>query len=56
MLNWRNLMIWSEEKLARLDIAAVNLACAADFPDAPSESIVRECVDRLNHYAKCVAD
>src|SRR5262249_19759883 len=56
MLNWRDLVTLPEEDLARLDVAEVNLACAADFPDAPSPAVIRECIDRLNHYAKCTAD
>jgi hypothetical protein len=54
MLHWKELIGCSDEQLAALDVAEVNLACAADFPDAPTAEMVTECLDRLNHYAKWI--
>jgi hypothetical protein len=56
MLDWRNLALLSDAELSRLDVAAVNLACAAWLPDAPTEAQILECLDRLDHYARCAED
>ena len=54
MRHWKELVRLSEEELSRLDVAEVNLACAAELPGAPTPFQVRQCIDRLNRYAKCV--
>jgi len=54
MLHWKDLTGLSDEQLGALDVAEVNLACAADLPDAPTAAQAAECIARLNHYAKCV--
>jgi hypothetical protein len=43
----------SDDQLGNLDIAEVNLACAAGLPGGPTEPQARECIDRLDHYARC---
>lgn len=55
-LDWRKLVWMSDEELGRLDMAAINLACAEGLPGAPTPAQVDECLDRLDHYARCVAD
>ena len=53
MLHWKSLCCLSDEELAKLDVAEANLVCAKGLPG--SESIpYAECIDRLNHYARCV--
>lgn len=55
MLHWKQLANLTDDELATYDIAEVNLACAEGLPDA--EKIDHfECIDRLNHYARCAAD
>jgi hypothetical protein len=39
--------------LGNLDIAEVNLACAEGLPGEPTREVAAECLDRLNHYARC---
>lgn len=56
LLDWRKLVGMSDEELGRLDVAAVNLACAEGLPGAPTPAQVAECIDRLDHYARSVAD
>ena len=56
MLDWRKLAILSDGELSRLDTAAVNMACAAGLPDAPTEAQILECLDRLDHYARSAED
>jgi hypothetical protein len=53
VLDWRQLVRLPEAELARLDVAAVNLACAADLPNAGPID-VPECLRRLDHYAEGV--
>lgn len=53
MLDWLQLVHLSDADLARLDIARVNLACAAGLPgsdqiDEPA------CLDKLDYWARCV--
>src|SRR2546421_245112 len=56
LLDWRKLVRMSDDELSRLDVAAVNLACAEGLPGAPTPAQVPECIDRLDHYAHCLAD
>lgn len=53
MLPWKSLCHLSDEELAKIDVAEVNLACAEGLPGAESIPYA-ECIDRLNHYAYCV--
>ncbi len=53
MLHWKSLCLLTVEELAMLDVAEVNLACAEGLPGAESVPYA-ECIDRLNHYARCV--
>jgi hypothetical protein len=54
MLNWKQLVLESNEQLPVHDLAEVNLACAEGL--LGSEHINHdECIDRLNHYARCAA-
>jgi hypothetical protein len=55
MLHLKQLVRLSDEQLANLDVAEVNLACAEGLPRA-EQIPYAECVDRLNHYARCVHD
>lgn len=34
----------------------MNLACGEGLPGAPTPAQVTECLDRLDHYARCIAD
>ncbi|MCI0455604.1 MAG: hypothetical protein L0Z62_01325 [Gemmataceae bacterium] len=53
MLAWQQLVHQSDDELSRLDIAEVNLACAAGLPDA--EGIDPElCQFRLDYWARQV--
>jgi hypothetical protein len=53
VLDWKDLVRLPEGELARQDIAAVNLACAAGLPG--SEQIdVRACLHRLEEWARQV--
>ena len=52
MLRWRELVHLSDEQLAALDVAEINLACAEDLPGAEKIDHA-ECIHRLNHYAWC---
>jgi len=52
MLRWQDLTGLSNEQLGALDVAEVNLACAEEFPEVGSLDAL-ECIQRLNHYAKC---
>jgi hypothetical protein len=53
MLGWKDLVRLPEGELARQDIAAVNLACAAGLPG--SEQIdVLACLNRLDEWARQV--
>jgi hypothetical protein len=53
MLDWRQLASLPEEALGALDVAEVNLACAAGLPGA--EDIDHErCLRTLDHWAECV--
>lgn len=52
MLDWKQLVFESDEQLATRDVAEVNLACAEGLPGAEKINHF-ECIDRLNHYARC---
>jgi hypothetical protein len=53
LLDWKKLVWYSEAELAGLDIAAVNLACAAGLPS--SERIDYDlCLSRLDYWARAV--
>jgi hypothetical protein len=54
MLHWKQLVMLPEDELARLDIALVNLACAADLPDAPGPVVWEACIKRLDHWASLI--
>ena len=51
MLHWKRLTNLSDDVLATYDIAAVNLACTADLPDAPGPSIIQKCLHKLDEWA-----
>jgi hypothetical protein len=51
VIPWMSLMLLSESERARMDIAAVNLACAAGLPAGPRETDARDCLKRLDEYA-----
>jgi hypothetical protein len=53
MRHWKQLVRLSDPELGQIDLAEVNLGCAADLPDAAPLPYA-ECLDRLNHYARCV--
>jgi hypothetical protein len=53
MFHWKVLARLSEEQLGALDVAEVNLACIEGLPGAANLPYA-ECLDRLNHYARCV--
>jgi Transglutaminase-like superfamily len=52
---WQQLACLSEEELARQDVAVLNLATAEGLPGGPTPRQERECIDRLDHYARTVA-
>jgi len=53
MLHWKKLVGLTDEQLATLDIALVNLACAADLPK--SAGIDQDaCVVKLDYWARRV--
>jgi hypothetical protein len=54
MLSWTELAKTPEVALQHYDVAHYHFACATGLPDAPTTSQVAECIDRLNHYARCV--
>lgn len=54
MLHWKQLTSLTDEVLATYDIAAVNLACTADLPDAPGPLTIMECLHKLDEWAKLV--
>lgn len=53
MLDWKQLVLESNEQLANRDIAEVNLACAAGLPDAGAIDVDR-CRERLDYFARRV--
>lgn len=53
MLDWKQLVLESDEQLATRDIAEVNLACTAGLPDA-GEIDVDRCRERLDYYSRRV--
>jgi hypothetical protein len=53
VVRWRELAELADTELATRDLGAVNLACARDLPDAGGIPY-RECIHRLDHYARCV--
>jgi hypothetical protein len=54
MLCWEKLALETDQQLSARDIAEVNLACAEGLPG--SDYINHDaCIDRLSHYARCVA-
>jgi hypothetical protein len=52
-LDWNKLVWYSDEELGRLDIAAVNLACAANLPGAEQIDEDR-CLFTLDYWARLV--
>jgi hypothetical protein len=52
-LDWHKLVWYSDEELSRLDVAAVNLACAADLPGAEQIDEDR-CLFTLDYWARLV--
>ena len=54
--DWRSLVLLDDEHLGKYDVAEVNLACAMGLPGGPTERQAAECLDRLDHYARCAAD
>ena len=54
MLHWKQLTNLPDEVLTTYDIALVNLACTAALPDAPSPLTIRECLQKLDEWAKFV--
>lgn len=54
MLHWKKLTDLSDDDLATYDIAEVNLACAADLPDAPGPLTIMECLHKLDEWTKFV--
>lgn len=56
LLDWKSLACLNDADLGLHDIAAVNLACAVGLPGGPTEAQAAECLDRLDHYARAVAD
>jgi hypothetical protein len=55
VLNWRQLVRCSDEQLARLDIAAVNLACAEGLPGV-EQIDYGYCLYKLDDWADCVKE
>ncbi len=53
MLDWKRLVLESDEQLAARDVAEIHLACATDLPDAGKIDVDR-CRDRLDYYARRV--
>lgn len=53
MLDWRSLISLSDAELARLDIAAVNLACAQGLPGAERIDVNR-CLATLDYWTDIV--
>lgn len=56
MLNWKELVWLDDDRLGRMDIAAIHLACAVGLPGGPSESEIAECLRRMDDIALRVAD
>ena len=53
MLHWKKLVGLADEQFATLDIALVNLACAADLPE--SAAIDQDAsAFKLDYWARCV--
>jgi hypothetical protein len=56
MHDWKTLArLLADGQAEGYDVAAANLACAAGLPGAPTPEQVAECLDRLDHYARCAA-
>ncbi|WP_088260027.1 transglutaminase family protein [Fimbriiglobus ruber] len=53
--SWRSLARLSDDELNGYDVAAVNLACAADLPGADRIDFAR-CLDRLDGWANAVGE
>ena len=54
MIHWKQLAKLTDDVLAIYDIAAVNLACTTDLPDAPGPLTIMECLHKLDEWAKLV--
>lgn len=54
MMPWETLSQWSEEQLGTIDLAAVNLACAAGLPGVGGfvHRAYLETMDELAHQVK----
>jgi hypothetical protein len=52
-LGWKQLPLLSNEQLGRRDIAAVNLVCASEFPDAATVDF-ELCLRRIDEWAEIV--
>jgi hypothetical protein len=55
MLHWKQLTMLPDAELARVDIARVNLACAAGLPGAELIDHAR-CFRTLDYWAACVRE
>ncbi|MGL4552545.1 MAG: hypothetical protein ACRC33_15335 [Gemmataceae bacterium] len=53
---WQDLVRLDDCALGQLDIAAVHLACADGLPGGPTPAQAAECLERLDHYARCLVD
>jgi hypothetical protein len=51
---WKQLTRATDAALASYDIAFVNLSCADGLPGAPSPSDIRDCLRKLDEWAKLV--
>jgi hypothetical protein len=51
MLDLKALALLPEDELTRVDIAVVNLSCAAGLPGGPTKAEAAECLKRLDEYA-----
>jgi hypothetical protein len=53
ILPWREYAEMTDPELGLHNLAKYNLACTEGFPDEPSDTQKIECIDRLDHYARC---
>jgi hypothetical protein len=53
ILRWHDYADMPDEELEKHDVAAYHLACTQGMRDEPTPAQKLECLDRLNHYAKC---
>ncbi len=54
MLSWKQLTNFTDDVLATYDIAAVNLACTANLPDAPRPLAIMDCLHKLDEWSMLV--